>query len=96
MKVRIVQALAIVTAFATVDGLQNKIAVALHPRLEEIDRIDEFADVIGSVKLNPSNFEQQLNSSQYNLVLFYAPWLVTRVVFIYLSEQVLIMVAFLF
>lgn len=86
MKVRIVQALAIVTAFATVDGLQ-KMAIALHPRLDEIDRIDEFDDVIGSVKLNPSNFEQQLNSSQYNLVLFYAPWLVTSAVHLFFSRK---------
>lgn len=89
MKLRIVPSLVLVVAFGTVGTLQ-KIPVALHPRLNELDRIDEFADVIGSVKLNPSNFEQQLNLSQYNLVLFYAPWFVTRVVVIYLFEQVLI------
>ncbi|XP_019553429.3 uncharacterized protein LOC109422983 [Aedes albopictus] len=69
--------LLVVTAFGVidgVDGLEQKIASDLHPRLNELDSIDEFDGVAGSVKLGPHEFERQLNTSQYHMVLFYAPW----------------------
>lgn len=73
--------LLVVTAFGVidgVDGLEQKIASDLHPRLNELDSIDEFDGVAGSVKLGPHEFELQLNTSQYHMVLFYAPWCVTN------------------
>lgn len=66
------------TNFISVDGLEQKIASDLHPRLNELDEIDEFDSIVGSVKLGPNEFDRQLNTSQYHMVLFYVPWCVTN------------------
>lgn len=52
-------------------------ASAFNLHLAELDAVDDFDGVPVSTKLTPENFEQQLNSTKFYLVLFYAPWSVS-------------------
>ncbi|XP_038104445.1 protein disulfide-isomerase 1 [Culex quinquefasciatus] len=49
-------------------------ASAFNLHLAELDAVDDFDGVPVSTKLSAANFEQQLNSTKFYLVLFYAPW----------------------
>ncbi|XP_062541466.1 protein disulfide-isomerase A4-like isoform X2 [Armigeres subalbatus] len=70
----VLKLLLIAVTIISVVGFQEKDTSTLHPKLNELDSIDEFDEVIGSVKIGPSGFDHQLNTSEYHMVLFYAPW----------------------